>query len=390
MEKCFRDDALLLLGFSLTADLLLLVLTPITFAALLDLLMASASDGGGEIKPTSRSTEGARERFFGVADVLIDLERVGGAGLKNEKLDPRLGLVLDDGAFVSLTDPDDFDIFSMSLSLDEGTRADLERDKVAGVLDLEGVAALSSLDERFFASFGVGAAPQSPQEVLELRTTRARSFLGAVSGSGGGVGGFAGPTSTMSTKSSMGSTSCSGSGGGGGGAAAAMLLFFAFLSFDFFFSGVGSLGASSMMSTMSSSSGKPPGTGVDGAGMSMTSGSGSGSFFLDDLDADFDVFLEEDDFLGVASIISIAGASAGGSGGGGGGGVACSSCASSRLLRASLSPCSALILSATLPLDDFSLDLDLDETAADALDVRCQMLNIKREMAKLSTTGGQK
>jgi hypothetical protein len=135
---------------------------PITLAAFEDTLMASASEGGGEIMPMSRSTDGALDRFFGVAEDRIDLDRDGGAGLKNEKLEPRDGRFLDD-VFCSATDPDDFEDFSTSgsLSLEEDVLADLERvNPGAADFSFAGVAESSFV----LRLAGVAAVvPQSPR-----------------------------------------------------------------------------------------------------------------------------------------------------------------------------------------------------------------------------------
>src|SRR4051812_36372311 len=108
---------------------------PITFAAFDETLRVSVSVCGGDIIAASSSKDGRRERVFGVADVLCDLDRDGGGGTPKSAPKPVEARVdfERDGVFVTLSEPDDLDI--TSLSLDFGTRADTDRLKLgfAGV-----------------------------------------------------------------------------------------------------------------------------------------------------------------------------------------------------------------------------------------------------------------
>jgi hypothetical protein len=100
---------------------------PIIFAAFVFTLPISVSVCGGDIMAASPSTDGRREVVLDVAGWRTDLDREGGAP-NSEKLVPRTGLVR--GTDLTLSDPDDFDM--TSLSLVEGTRADFDRAKLGG------------------------------------------------------------------------------------------------------------------------------------------------------------------------------------------------------------------------------------------------------------------
>jgi len=157
-----------------------------TFAAFAETLI-TLSSSGSDIIPVSGSTDARLEPDFGVR---IDLDRDGVGPPNSEK--PELLVLFDrDGVFIALSDSEDFERPSVSLS--EALRADFDRTN-PGVLGFDFVGDGSSLD--FFLASGFGAAPQKPQdEAPWLRTTFARSFRGdgasvVVSASGGGVGSF--------------------------------------------------------------------------------------------------------------------------------------------------------------------------------------------------------
>jgi hypothetical protein len=247
-----------------------------TFAAFEETL-TSVSVCGGDIIAASPSIEGRRESVLGVADVRRVLVLDGGGAPKSEKPVARVDLARD-GVFATLSDPDDLDMTSWFF--DDGTRADLERLKLGGAV-FAGVVPLSP--DGFLIAFARGvaaaAAPQKPHDAaLALRTTLARSFFtgsaGFGSGSGGGVGSFSGSISmSISIGSTIRSRGGDGGFGGGGGAATtgtALILLCPFFFFAFFITaphgsgggGGGGPDALKSIKSISSSSGKPPGTGV--------------------------------------------------------------------------------------------------------------------------------
>ena len=279
-----------------------------------------------------------------------------------EKLMPRVGFdCLASGRFSLVSDPDDLDVFSASFlssrSFSLGVFVDLERVSPGEAVFFlgEGVNASSTVaGDSFLAEsfFGVGAAPQKPQEEpAPVRSTRARSFLTGFFSSGGGVGRLGGSgASGASTKISSIFT----------------ILDFgiAFLSsFAFLTGGISGAAGKSSRTIRSSSSpnapGKLPGT-VSFNFFSSTGG--ESSFFLLCLDvladAVFDLVLESFFFA------SFGDSSTGGGGGGGGISRSLAGCGPALNLSAFSSflfASNALILAAT---DDDAVGL-LFEAAVD-------------------------
>jgi hypothetical protein len=133
---------------------------------------------------------------LGVAEVLCDFDRDGGgaAAPNSPKPDEVRPDLVREGAFDTLSDPDDLDVTSLSLVVVEVVRTDLVRTRPG----FGPVATLVESSPDFvLAGFFAKPPPQNPQEAeAPLRLTFARSLfgdtdLGAATGSGGGVGGFA-------------------------------------------------------------------------------------------------------------------------------------------------------------------------------------------------------